>query len=63
MARKSQSPSDSVFQFDIPGSPRKAGSEAPHSSTDSPGSVFLREREQARKGKRSTRQREKQAPH
>ncbi|XP_059274393.1 GRAM domain-containing protein 2B isoform X7 [Mustela nigripes] len=41
MARKSQSPSDSVFQFDIPGSPRKAGSEAPHSSTDSPGSVFL----------------------
>lgn len=42
MAKKSLSPSDTVFRFDIPGSPRKAGTEAPHSSTDSPGSVFLR---------------------
>nr|XP_055158483.1 GRAM domain-containing protein 2B isoform X1 [Nyctereutes procyonoides] len=32
---------DTVFRFETPGSPRKTGPEAPHSSTDSPGSVFL----------------------
>ncbi|KFO32037.1 GRAM domain-containing protein 3 [Fukomys damarensis] len=42
MVKKRLSSNDSVFQFDIPGSPQKAGAEAPLSSTDSPSPVFLR---------------------
>ncbi|KAM7148697.1 GRAM domain-containing protein 2B isoform 3-T3 [Molossus nigricans] len=41
MVKKRLSSSDTEFRFDVPGSPGKAFAEAPHSSTDSPGSVFL----------------------
>uniref|UniRef100_A0A673TPX8 GRAM domain containing 2B n=1 Tax=Suricata suricatta TaxID=37032 RepID=A0A673TPX8_SURSU len=41
MVKKRLSSSDTVFRFDIPGSPRKASNEAPHSATDSPSSVLL----------------------
>lgn len=42
MVKKRLLSSDTVFQFETPGNPRKAHTEAQHSSTDSPGSVFLR---------------------
>nr|XP_011708436.1 GRAM domain-containing protein 2B isoform X1 [Macaca nemestrina] len=41
MVKKRQPSSDTMFQFETPGSPRKANVEAPRSSTDSPSSVFL----------------------
>ncbi|XP_040300658.1 GRAM domain-containing protein 2B [Herpailurus yagouaroundi] len=41
MVKKRLSSSDTVFRFDIPGSPRKAGTEAPHSAADCPSSVLL----------------------
>ncbi|XP_015977410.1 GRAM domain-containing protein 2B isoform X4 [Rousettus aegyptiacus] len=41
MVKKRLSSSDTVFQFETPGSPRKIHTEASHSSTNSPGSVFL----------------------
>ncbi|XP_076994893.1 GRAM domain-containing protein 2B isoform X1 [Tamandua tetradactyla] len=41
MAKRRLSSADAVFRFEIPGSPGKAGAEAPRSSTDSRGSVFL----------------------
>lgn len=39
--KKPSSSDDNVFKFEIPSSPRTSA-EAPHSSTDSPSSVFLR---------------------
>ncbi|XP_033037287.1 GRAM domain-containing protein 2B isoform X7 [Trachypithecus francoisi] len=41
MVKKRKPSSDTMFQFETPGSPRKANVEAPRSSTDSPSSVFL----------------------
>ncbi|KAH0501419.1 GRAM domain-containing protein 3 [Microtus ochrogaster] len=41
MGKKRPSSSDNVFKFEIPSSP-KTSTEAQHSSTDSPSSVFLR---------------------
>uniref|UniRef100_A0A8C5L3P1 GRAM domain containing 2B n=1 Tax=Jaculus jaculus TaxID=51337 RepID=A0A8C5L3P1_JACJA len=41
MVKKRHSSSDTVFRFEIPSSPKKTSAAAPHSSTDSPGSVFL----------------------
>ncbi|XP_048667843.1 GRAM domain-containing protein 2B [Marmota marmota marmota] len=41
MVKKRLSSNDTVFQFEIPGSPKKASAGTSHSSTDSPGSVFL----------------------
>ncbi|XP_042530607.1 GRAM domain-containing protein 2B isoform X3 [Dipodomys spectabilis] len=41
MVKKRLSSGDTVFRFEIPGSLQKTGVEAPHSSTDSPSSVFL----------------------
>lgn len=40
MVKKRLSSSDNVFKFEIPSNP-KTSAEAPHSSTDSPSSVFL----------------------
>lgn len=40
MVKKRLSSSDNVFKFEIP-SNSKTSAEAPHSSTDSPSSVFL----------------------
>ncbi|ELK11608.1 GRAM domain-containing protein 3 [Pteropus alecto] len=42
MVKKRLSSSDMVFRFETPGSPRKIYTETSHSSTNSPGSVFLR---------------------
>ncbi|XP_040825054.1 GRAM domain-containing protein 2B [Ochotona curzoniae] len=41
MVKKRLSSNDTVFHFELPGSPKKGRGEALHSSTDSPGSVFL----------------------
>nr|XP_008012476.2 GRAM domain-containing protein 2B isoform X4 [Chlorocebus sabaeus] len=41
MVKKRQPSSDTMFQFETPGSPRKANVEDPRSPTDSPCSVFL----------------------
>ncbi|KAM7320321.1 hypothetical protein ACRRTK_020764 [Alexandromys fortis] len=44
MGKKRPSSSDNVFKFEIPSSP-KTSTEAQHSSTDSPSSVFFRSKE------------------
>nr|XP_017196505.2 GRAM domain-containing protein 2B isoform X2 [Oryctolagus cuniculus] len=41
MGKKRPPSNDTVFRFELPGSPKRGSTEAPHSSTDSPGSVFL----------------------
>ncbi|XP_069851664.1 GRAM domain-containing protein 2B isoform X4 [Dipodomys merriami] len=41
MVKKRLSSGDTVFRFEIPGGLQKTGVETPHSSTDSPSSVFL----------------------